>query len=216
MAGAELQPSDEDIEAGRVLFAQECTYVTSAVDLESLPPPRLPEIAFAGRSNVGKSSLLNALTHRKSLARISTTPGRTRMINFFDLGGRLGLVDLPGYGYARAPKHAVREWTQLIEDYLRGRPSLRRALVLVDARTGPKDSDLSALDLLGQAAVPTQVVLTKVDKVTSRELDGRILDLERELARRPAAAGHVVPVSALKATGIPELRARLAALAGPR
>ena len=216
MAGAELQPSDEDIEAGRVLFAQECTYVTSAVDLESLPPPRLPEIAFAGRSNVGKSSLLNALTHRKSLARISTTPGRTRMINFFDLGGRLGLVDLPGYGYARAPKHAVREWTQLIEDYLRGRASLRRALVLVDARTGPKDSDLSALDLLGQAAVPTQVVLTKVDKVTSRELDGRILDLERELSRRPAAADHVVPVSALKATGLPELRARLAALAGPR
>ena len=214
MVDEEPGPSEAEIDAGRVLFAQECTFLTSAADLGGLPLPGSPEIAFAGRSNVGKSSLLNALTHRKSLARTSATPGRTQQINFFDLGGRLRLVDLPGYGYARAPRHAVQEWTQLIEDYLRGRASLRRALVLVDARTGPKDSDISALDLLDQAAVPIQVVLTKIDKVSAAELQSRVQQLEQELSTRAAAANHVAPVSALKGTGIPQLRARLGALAG--
>ena len=212
-APASSSPTPAEIEAGRVLFAQACTFITSAVDLASLPAPSLPEIAFAGRSNVGKSSLLNALAHRKSLARTSVTPGRTRQINFFDLGGRLRLVDLPGYGYARAPRHAVREWTQLVEDYLRGRRCLRRALLLIDARVGPKDSDFSALDLLDQAAVATQVVMTKIDKVSEGDLAIRASDLERDLTERPAAAMAVAPASALKGTGIPQLRARLASLA---
>jgi len=208
--------SDQELEAGRVLFAQVCTYVTSAVDLASLPKPDLPEIAFVGRSNVGKSSLLNALTNRKSLARTSETPGRTRQINFFDLGGRLGLVDLPGYGYARAPKEAVREWTKLVEAYLRGRSSLRRAVLLVDGRIGPKDSDLTAMDLLDQAAVPTQIVLTKIDKVKAKALTAVAQTLTPELAKRAAAADQLVPVSSVKGTGIPELRATLAALAAPK
>jgi GTP-binding protein len=213
---ADSPPSEAEMEAGRILFAQECTFLTSAADLGGLPTPGLPEIAFAGRSNVGKSSLLNALAHRKSLARTSSTPGRTQQINFFELGGRLRLVDLPGYGYARAPHHAVQEWTQLIEDYLRGRAKLRRALVLVDARTGPKDSDMSALDLLDQAAVPIQVALTKIDKVSATELQARVQELEKDLAKRAAAANHVAPVSALKGTGIAELRARLGTLASPQ
>jgi GTP-binding protein len=208
--------SDQDIEVGRVLFAQECVYVTSAVDEASLPKPKLPEIAFAGRSNVGKSSLLNALTNRKSLARTSAMPGRTRQVNFFDLGGRLGLVDLPGYGYARAPKQVVREWTELIEFYLRGRSSLRRAVVLIDARVGPKPNDFDALDLLDQAAVPTQVVLTKVDKVRAKDLAALIETLTPEIAKRAAVMDHMVPVSALKGTGIAELRGRLGTLAGPK
>ena len=208
--------SDQDIEAGRVLFAQECSYVTSAVDFASLPKPNLPEISFAGRSNVGKSSLLNALTNRKSLARTSTMPGRTRQVNFFDLGGRLGLVDLPGYGYARAPKQVVREWTELIEFYLRGRSSLRRAVVLIDARVGPKANDLDALDLLEQAAVPTQLVLTKMDKVKPKDLTALMGTLTPEMAKRAAVLDHIVPVSALKGTGISDLRGRLGTLAGPK
>ena len=208
--------SDQDIEAGRVLFAQECSYVTSAVDFASLPKPNLPEIAFAGRSNVGKSSLLNALTNRKSLARTSTMPGRTRQVNFFDLGGRLGLVDLPGYGYARAPKQVVREWTELIEFYLRGRSSLRRAVVLIDARVGPKANDLDALDLLEQAAVPTQLVLTKMDKVKPKDLTALMGTLTPEVAKRAAVLDHIVPVSALKGAGISDLRGRLGILAGPK
>ena len=208
--------SDQDIEAGRVLFAQECSYVTSAVDSASLPKPNLPEISFAGRSNVGKSSLLNALTNRKSLARTSTMPGRTRQVNFFDLGGRLGLVDLPGYGYARAPKQVVREWTELIEFYLRGRSSLRRAVVLIDARVGPKANDLDALDLLEQAAVPTQLVLTKMDKVKPKDLTALMGTLTPEVAKRAAVLDHIVPVSALKGTGISDLRGRLGTVAGPK
>ncbi|MBT3395690.1 MAG: YihA family ribosome biogenesis GTP-binding protein [Alphaproteobacteria bacterium] len=208
--------SDKDIEAGRVLFAQVCDFVTSAVDSATLPKPKLPEVAFAGRSNVGKSSLLNALTNRKSLARTSAMPGRTRQVNFFNLGGRLGLVDLPGYGYARAPKQVVREWTELIEFYLRGRSSLRRAVVLIDARVGPKDNDFEALDLLDQAAVPTQVVLTKIDKVKATDLAALLDRLTPEVARRAAVLDRIIPVSAVKGTGIAELRGRLGTLAIPK
>jgi len=213
---SENTTSAQDIEVGRVLFAQACDYVTSAVDAASLPKPNLPEIAFAGRSNVGKSSLLNALINRKSLARTSAMPGRTRQVNFFDLGGRLGLVDLPGYGYARAPKQVVREWTELIEFYLRGRSTLRRAVVLIDARVGPKDNDFDALNLLDQAAVPTQVVLTKVDKVKAKHLAILTERLMPEIAKRAAAADDIVPVSALKGTGISDLRGRLGVLAAPK
>src|SRR5690554_1177999 len=153
------------LEAGRRLFAQPCTFVAGVAELAQLPPARLPEVAFAGRSNVGKSSLINALTGRNQLARISRTPGRTQQINMFDLGGRLMLVDLPGYGFAQAPKAKVDAWQRLIRTYLRGRPVLMRTCVLIDARHGPKPVDLEFMTMLGEAAVAYQLVLTKVDLV---------------------------------------------------
>lgn len=219
MTGPEGAPAgpdaldDDAIEAGRLLFAQECRFLRGVVRLEGLPPPELPEIAFAGRSNVGKSSLLNALTGRKTLARTSNTPGRTREINFFELGGRLMLVDLPGYGYARASKAQVAGWTRLVRDYLAGRPNLRRLCLLIDARHGLKDSDREVMDLLDQAAVSYQVVLTKCDKVPDQLLAQMIEALAEELRRHVACHPEVAVTSALKGTGIEALRARLAALA---
>src|SRR5215831_20107762 len=143
----------EALEQGRILFSQACEFLRGAAELEHIPEARLPEVAFAGRSNVGKSSLVNALTARKSLARVSNTPGRTREINFFDLGNRLMLADLPGYGYARASKADSARWTALVFDYLRGRPNLRRVILLIDSRRGLLDNDLEAMALLDQAAV---------------------------------------------------------------
>lgn len=210
---AEAASAAAAIEAGRHLFAQQCEFIIAATDVGVLPPTNLPEIAFAGRSNVGKSSLVNALTGRKTLARTSTTPGRTRELIFFDLGGRLRLVDLPGYGYARAPRHAVDTWTRMIEDYLRGRPNLRRALLLVDARAGLKASDESALALLDQAGVAAQTVITKADKARAAELSKTIDTVAAALVRHPAAAPASIVTSAAKGTGIGELRAALAALA---
>jgi len=174
---AVADPAPEALERGRILFAGECVFRAGAATVEQLPAPDLPEVAFAGRSNVGKSSLLNALAGRKALARTSQAPGRTRQINFFDLGGRLRLVDLPGYGYAKASKHAVRAWTRAIEDYLRGRPNLRRTLLLVDPRTGWKESDEAALLLLDQAAVATRLVLTKTDKMSASALTESAVDV---------------------------------------
>ena len=158
------------LEAGRLLFAKECRFVAGAADMATLPTDALPEVAFAGRSNVGKSSLVNALTGRKTLARTSDTPGRTQQLNFFELGERLMLVDLPGYGYAEAPKHLVKQWTRLIQDYLRGRPGLRRVLMLVDGRHGLKDTDRELMDMLDKAAVNYKLVLTKADKVKGADL----------------------------------------------
>ena len=212
MESAELTP--ELLERGRLLFAQRCTFIAAAGTVASLPDPGLLEIAFAGRSNVGKSSLVNALVGQKALAKVSGTPGRTQQIVFFDLAGRMRLVDLPGYGFARAPKHAVAQWTALIEDYLRGRVALRRALVLVDSRHGLKDSDRAALALLDQAAVPTQIVLTKADEAKARELQGVAAAVGDELRKHPAAMPKIMTTSAYEGTGIPELRAELAALAG--
>ena len=210
-------PSDEltpeQLERGRLLFARAVTFEAAAANVDSMPEPGLSEVAFAGRSNVGKSSLVNALVGHKAMANVSATPGRTQQIVFFDLGGRMRLVDLPGYGYARAPKHAVAQWTKLIEDYLRGRVALRRALILIDARHGLKDSDRAALDLLDGAAVPTQIVLTKADKAGVTELAEIIETISAELRKHPAAMPQIVATSALKGTGIPELRARLATLA---
>jgi GTP-binding protein len=203
----------DEIEEGRLLFAQACEFITAAVDVDVLPPPDLPEVAFAGRSNVGKSSLLNALVGRRALARTSSTPGRTREIIFFDLGGRLRLVDLPGYGYARASKQAVAAWTRLIEDYLRGRPNLRRVLLLVDCRMGLKESDETALSLLDQAAVPVKIVVTKVDKAGDSERAEAHATVEAALRAHPAALPHIAETSALKGQGIAELRAAVAALA---
>jgi len=203
------------LEVGRLLFAKPCDFLLSATNMSQVPESDLPEIAFAGRSNVGKSTLVNALTGRKTLARTSNTPGRTRQVNFFDLGGRLMITDLPGYGYARAPKTEIAEWTALIEDYLRGRAVLRRVCLLIDARHGPKETDRKAMALLDQSAVPYQVVLTKCDKVKQAPLQARIDGVLGELAKHTAAHPDIIATSSRKGTGIAELRASLAALAAP-
>lgn len=203
------------LDAGRRLFAQDCRFVTGAARLRDLPAALAPEVAFAGRSNVGKSSLVNALTGRRTLARTSNTPGRTREINFFLLGGRLMLVDLPGYGYARAAKTRVRAWTALVQSYLKGRPNLRRVCLLVDARHGLKDSDRAVMAALDEAAVSYQVVLTKTDKAKPAALAALGRALAAELARHPAAHPEIAPTSARTGEGIAALRAALAALAAP-
>jgi len=201
------------IEAGRLLFAKECVFLRGVVQLDGLPEPTLPEIAFAGRSNVGKSSLLNALTGRKALARTSNTPGRTREINFFELGHALLLADLPGYGYASAPKTQIKGWNRLIHDYLDGRPSLRRLCLLIDARRGLKDNDREIMQRLDKAAVVYQVVFTKCDKVKAGALASRLAETAAELKTHGAAYPEIAATSAVKRTGIAELRAGLAALA---
>ena len=213
MDGSDDQTGAAQIEAGRHLFAQRCEFVTGAARLDQLPPPNLPELAFAGRSNVGKSSLINALTGRKSLARTSNTPVRTQQINFFDLGARLMLVDLPGYGYARASKASIAEWTELIHLYLKGRANLRRLCVLVDGRHGLKNSDRTLMRELDQAAVVYQIVLTKTDKVKADAQQALHADIENELKNHPAAMPQVHLTSAQKGTGIEQLRADLADLA---
>ncbi len=202
-----------DIEAGRVLFAQNCEFIAGAGDVASLPAPGLPEVAFAGRSNVGKSSLINALTGRKELARVSKTPGRTQQINFFSVGGRFGLVDLPGYGFARAPKRRIAQWGDLMVRYLKGRVTLRRVLILVDSRHGLKDSDREMFDLLDELAVNYQVVLTKIDALKAGDAAARARAVGSELAKHVAAHPDVAAASAHSGAGIPELRAILAAFA---
>jgi GTP-binding protein len=204
---------EEALEAGRLLFAQECRFIIGVARVEDLPADELPEIAFAGRSNVGKSSLINALTGRRTLARTSNTPGRTQQLNFFDLGGRLTIVDLPGYGYAKAPKGEVDRWNRLIRLYLKGRVGLRRLCLLIDARLGIKASDRQVMDMLDEAAVVYQVVLTKIDKVKSADLQKRVDEIGAEIRKRAAASPQVMATSAAKGTGVPELRAALAELA---
>jgi GTP-binding protein len=201
------------VEIGRVLFAQPCRFVAGVADLARLPPATLPEVAFGGRSNVGKSSLINALTGHRQLARTSQTPGRTQQINLFDLGRRLMLVDLPGYGYAQAPKAAVATWQQLVRRYLRGRSALLRTCVLIDARHGLKDLDREFMAMLGEAAVAYQVVLTKVDQLRAGELPDLLATLGAELARKPGAHPELIATSARTGSGIERLRAALATLA---
>jgi GTP-binding protein len=203
------------LEAGRRLFAQDCRFLVSAAGTAQLPETGLPEIAFAGRSNVGKSSLVNALTGRKTLARTSNTPGRTQLLNFFDLGGRLVLVDLPGYGYARASKAAIKEWTGLTRRYLKGRSTLARVCLLIDARHGLKTSDREVIAELDTAAVSYQGVLTKADKVKPAALARMVEATAAELSRHVAAHPELMVTSALAGHGIAELRAALAALAAP-
>jgi GTP-binding protein len=203
------------LEAGRHLFAQPCAFVAGVADLAQLPPSELPEVAFAGRSNVGKSSLINALTGRGQLARISQTPGRTQQINLFDLGGRLMLVDLPGYGFAQAPKPKVDAWQRLVRTYLRGRAGLMRTCLLIDARHGLKPSDLEFMAMLGEAAVAYQLVLTKVDQVRPGALAELTEALRAELERKPGAHPEIIATSAREGTGIEGLRAALATLAIP-
>ena len=207
--------SSEELEAGRYLFAQACTFVLGCANLNQIPVDNLPEIAFAGCSNVGKSSLINALVGMKALAHTSNTPGRTRQINFFNLADRLMISDLPGYGYARAPKSQVRQWTTLVETYLKGRASLRRSFVLVDARHGVKSSDRNIFRMLDSEAQSYQVVLTKCDKVKAGPLSSLIDACHSELAKHGAAHPKIATTSARKGDGIPELRAAIAALARP-
>lgn len=202
-----------DLESGRLLFTQNCDFLISAASFNQLPDTDLPEIAFAGRSNVGKSSLLNALTGRKNLARTSNTPGRTQQVNFFDLGGRVMLTDLPGYGYAKAAKSVVDQWTRLIKSYLRGRVQLRRVCLLIDSRHGLKDTDREAMALMDEAAVAYQIVLTKCDKIKAAELEKLLVKTDKEIAKHVAAHPEILVTSSFKSLGIEEMRATLATLA---
>ena len=209
-----VEPPDEATrEAGRKLFAGGATFLKGVVAMDGLPPADRAEVCFAGRSNVGKSSLINALTGTKALARASNTPGRTQEINFFTLGESHYLVDLPGYGYAKAPLAVVERWQKLLRAYLSGRASLRRAFVLIDARHGIKEVDDEILGLLDRAAVPFQTVLTKADKVKAAELDRVLEQVRGKLRAHPAAFPELVVTSAEKGEGIATLRAIIAGLA---
>ena len=208
-------PDADALERGRLLFAAPCEFVAGAATEDAIPGDTLPEVAFAGRSNVGKSSLINALTGRRTLARVSHTPGRTQQLNFFTLAGRLMLVDLPGYGFAQAAKRDVARWTSLVRRYLAGRASLRRVLLLIDSRHGIKEPDRPIMTMLDEAAVSYQIALTKADKVPQKELGERLAAIERELKRHVAAHPEIHLTSAEDGSGIAALRASLAALAAP-
>ncbi len=203
----------EEIEAARKLFAGPCDFISGAASVESLPPVALPEVAFAGRSNVGKSSLVNALTGRRTLARVSARPGHTRQINFFDLAGRLYLVDLPGYGFAQVSKSMKETWQDLASAYLRGRPTLKRVCLLIDSRHGVKDSDHETMKNLDRAAVSYQLILTKVDQLRQAEIPRAVASAEAAARRHGAAHPEVLPTSSETGFGIPKLRAEIAAVA---
>ena len=211
MAGTEYSPAE--IEAGRLLFARPFVFVKGCVRIADLPPMDRLEIAFAGRSNVGKSSLINALAGTSALARTSNTPGRTQELNIFESTDKpLRIVDMPGYGFAQAPREKVAAWTRLIHSYLTGRATLRRVYVLVDARHGPKAHDLTVMNELDKAAVSYQVVLTKADKLLARDLEKTIAMTRSAIAKRPAAHPEIVVTSSQKNTGLETLRAEIAAL----
>lgn len=205
--------SATEIEAARKLFAGPCTFVAGAASFESLIPISLPEIAFAGRSNVGKSSLVNALTGRRALARTSSSPGHTRQINFFNLGDRLSLVDLPGYGFAQVSRSMKETWQDLASAYLRGRPTLKRVCLLIDSRHGVKDSDRETMKNLDAAAVSYQLVLTKVDHLKPGAVARAVAAAEAVAAKHVGAHPVVLPTSSETGFGIPELRTEILAVA---
>ncbi|HZR73153.1 ribosome biogenesis GTP-binding protein YihA/YsxC [Bradyrhizobium sp.] len=208
------EPDADLIEQGRKLFADDFKFIWASPSIETLPPMAGVEIAFAGRSNVGKSSLINALTGRNALARTSSTPGRTQELIFFDGPGHAGLrlVDMPGYGFASAPKTKIASWTELIRKYLQGRSNLARVYVLIDARHGLKDVDLDVLKTLDRSAVSYQVILTKADQVKPAELASRIGDIRATLAKHPAAFPDVLATSSETGAGMAELRAAMVRL----
>jgi GTP-binding protein len=205
-------PGEGEIEAARKFFAGPCDFVWGAKEPGNLPPGKLPEVAFVGRSNVGKSSLVNALTGRRTLARVSQTPGATRQLNFFDLGHRLMLADLPGYGFAKVSKTEAAAWQELIFSYLRGRASLRRALVLIDARRGIMETDTQVLELLNQAAVSTLIVLTKFDQLAKGEREAVLAATKAAARQHTVVLEETIATSAETGEGIPFLRAHLFAL----
>jgi GTP-binding protein len=204
--------TDEELEAARVLFAGQATFMMGAVKMDGLPSPDLPEVCFAGRSNVGKSSLINGLVGHKKLARASNEPGRTREINFFVLADRIRLVDLPGYGFARVSRSTANKFQDLGRQYLRGRPNLKRVYLLIDARHGLKDVDKEALDALDLSAVSYQIVLTKADKIKPKEAEALVIKTQGQIAKRPAAFPRVIATSSEKGDGLPELRAEIKAV----
>jgi GTP-binding protein len=205
--------TSDELARARKLFAGPCDFVWGTGDVNSLPPQSLPEIAFVGRSNAGKSSLINALTNRKALARVSHTPGRTREINFFKLGERLMLADLPGYGYAKASKTMAAEWQKLIFSYLRGRASLRRVSLLIDARRGVLDVDREVMGLLDEAAVSFGLVLTKIDKLTPQDIAAAVVAADTESRKHTAAYPEICATSAFRGVGLDPLKVQLATLA---
>jgi GTP-binding protein len=213
---AERKYTNTEMEAGRKLFASDWQFTWAANALDILPPMKGVEIAFAGRSNVGKSSLINALTGRKALARTSHTPGRTQELIFFSAGGNLNLVDMPGYGFAAVSKSKVANWTALIHAYLRGRANLGRVYLLVDARHGLKPVDDAVLNTLGEAAVSHQIVLTKADQVKPSELEERVAETQRLLAKRAAAFPELIVTSSREGEGVSELRAAIGRLLAER
>jgi GTP-binding protein len=213
---AEKKFTNTEMETGRKLFAGDWQFTWAANALDVLPPMKGVEIAFAGRSNVGKSSLINALTGRKALARTSHTPGRTQELIFFSAGGNLNLVDMPGYGFAAVSKTKVANWTALIHAYLRGRANLGRVYLLVDARHGLKPVDDTVLKTLGEAAVSHQIVLTKADQVKASELEERVAETQRLLAKRAAAFPDIIVTSTREGEGIAELRAAIGRLLAER
>jgi GTP-binding protein len=204
----------EALEAARVAFARPVEFLLGCAKIEQLPPPDLPEVAFAGRSNVGKSSLLNALAGRKDLARVSNEPGRTREVNLFLVDGRLRLADLPGYGFARVSRKEARTFQNLGRAYLRGRPNLKRAYLLIDARHGLKPPDAEALDALDLSAVSYQIVLTKADKLKPAEVVTRIAETQKAVAKRPAAFPRVAATSSETGFGVADLRAEVLTACG--
>ena len=207
----ELPP--EQIEAGRKLFSGPCTFMLGAARLDQLPVSELGEIAFAGRSNVGKSSLINALTGKKNLAKASNTPGRTQQLNYFNLGNQLLMVDLPGYGFAQAPENMVRQWQKMIFTYLQGRVNLKRVFLLIDSRHGIKKVDEEIMKMLDAAAVTYQIVLTKTDKISAKELQKVIFDTQENIKKHGAAHIRLLATSSEKKLGLEELRAEIAGLA---
>ncbi|WP_369061570.1 ribosome biogenesis GTP-binding protein YihA/YsxC [Caulobacter sp. 73W] len=208
--------TDDDLEAGRLLFARPSVFMMGAVSMDGLPPDLLPEVAFAGRSNVGKSSLINAVVGQKYLARASNEPGRTRELNFFVTDEKLHLVDLPGYGWARAAKTEVKKFQNLGRDYLRGRPALKRVYLLIDSRHGLKSVDNEPMDALDKAAVSYQIILTKADKLKPTEVEAVAEKTLKAIAKRPAAFPRVLATSSEKGVGIPELRAEIMTVCGVR